>query len=228
VLLFLAVTGPQWAFTPWFAAVALLLLAGLGAYALGLLDPHHARKDGSKRGIRTTRREREGRVSASEAAAQEAWDAMLAEYRPLAIAPPVQHSANWGEPRTDLIDYESLPAFTPDLDGPPAGCPEPLPPLPQVTVTDNPPAGKHEKPRAYQFQSGERPYCGNCGTAGHWRGDPQCTGDIVVDDLIARRRDGTVALAIAGYVAEAGYRSHGGDTDAMLDSIIGGIEPVQS
>src|SRR6266704_1331351 len=105
VLLYLAVTGPQWAFTPWFAVPALTLLAGLGLHALGLFDSHHAAADGSTRGIRTTRRERKARISDSEAAAQKAWDEMLAEYRPLAIeaAPPVKHSATWGEPRTEVV-----------------------------------------------------------------------------------------------------------------------------
>jgi hypothetical protein len=107
VMLALAVTGPQWAFTPWFAVPALALLAGLGLYALGLFDAHHAAADGSTRGIRTTRRERKKRISASEAASQEAWDAMLAGYRPLAIeaAPAREHSATWGEPPTGVVDY---------------------------------------------------------------------------------------------------------------------------
>ncbi len=180
VLLALAVTGPQWAFTPWFAAVALLLLAGLGAYALGLLDPHHAAADGSKRGIRTTRREREGRVSDSEKAAQEAWDAMLADYRPLAIepAPAVEHSANW-ETRTDVIGSGRIPAFIPDVTPPPFPPgpvtpqvladrygPDAFGPGPVVTVTDDP-AGRHARPRVHAFEGIRIEECGSCGRQSH-------------------------------------------------------------
>ena len=96
---------------------------------------------------------------------------------------------------------------------------------PVVEVTDSPPRGRHELARAHPFTRGGEPYCGKCGKAGHWRGGQSCA-DAVVDELITRRRDDHVTEMITGHLADAGFRGHGGDTGAMLDSIIGGIEAV--
>jgi hypothetical protein len=151
------------------------------------------------------------------------------------------HSANWQpdatSPGTAIIDYddgfdhrlddqfarlrdstlESRPDLAAELNA--------LPPA--VVVTDDP-AGRHARPRVHPFAPDRelRPYCSKCGTGDHWRGEGNCP-DKSIDELITRRREDHVSAAIAGYVAEAGFRSHGGDTDAMLDSIIGGIEPVK-
>jgi len=78
----------------------------------------------------------------------------------------------------------------------------------------------------HAFTPGGDPYCGKCGKAGHWRGGQSCA-DAVVDELITRRRDDHVTAAITAHLADAGFRGHGGDTGAMLDSIIGGIPAVQ-
>src|SRR6266498_4501205 len=87
-------------------------------------------------------------------------------------------------------------------------------------------AGRHEAPRVHAFTPGGDPYCGLCGKAGHWRGERSCA-DAVVDELLARRRDDHVTAAITAHLADAGFRGHGGDTSAMLDSIIGGIPAVK-
>ncbi len=145
------------------------------------------------------------------------------------------HSATWAlrfaaEP-TGIIKFdgniteEQAEAFQASIDGwlrNDRGQPEP----PAVTVTDDPPAGRHEAPAAHPFTSGGEPYCGKCGKAGHWRGGQSCA-DAVVDELITRRRDDHVTAAITAHLEEAGFRGHGGNTDAMLDSIIGGIPAVQ-
>ncbi len=141
---------------------------------------------------------------------------------------PDVHSTYW-EPRPDhvttvYVNGEPTTQAIPDWewqvmnerDEPPA-----------VTVTDDPPAGRHEAPRVHAFTPGGDPYCGLCGKAGHWRGERSCA-DAVVDELLARRRDDHVTAAITAHLADAGFRGHGGDTSAMLDSIIGGIEAVQS
>ncbi len=95
-----------------------------------------------------------------------------------------------------------------------------------VTVTDDPPAGRHEASRAHPFTPGGDPYCGKCGKAGHWRGGQSCA-DAVVDELITRRRDDHVTAAIAGHLSAEGFRSHSITPDEILDSIIGKIKPVQ-
>jgi hypothetical protein len=155
--------------------------------------------------VRTTRRERRQRVSDSEAAALKAWDELLAEYRPLAIeaAPPVRHSATWGE-RTDVVDYGSLPAFTPDLA--PADGPQPLPAAPLVTVTDDPP-GRHEKPRAYLVHAPPEPYCSTCSSREHWT-DGHTGPDPLVTQMVADRAESRARHAIDDDLRAAGFKIH--------------------
>jgi len=80
-----------------------------------------------------------------------------------------------------------------------------------VVVTGDPP-GRHERPRAYQVTA--EPYCSRCGTRGHWRGGQGCE-DAVVGELLARRRDGHVAAAIAGHLEAAGLKVHASEDEAL-------------
>jgi hypothetical protein len=122
------------------------------------------------------------------------------------------HSANW-EPNTlgpvlDAKRAELAPVFTAN------GIPGYEPAV--VTVTDDP-GGRHAQPRVHAFRPGPEPYCGRCGTAGHWRGDESCA-DAVVDELLERRRETRARDAIAADLEAAGFRYHD-DTDDAVKSM---------
>jgi hypothetical protein len=85
------------------------------------------------------------------------------------------------------------------------------PPSAAVIVTGDPP-GRHERPRAYQVTA--EPYCSRCGTSGHWRSGQGCE-DAVVGELLARRRDGHVAAAVAGHLEAAGLKAYGSEEEAL-------------
>jgi hypothetical protein len=87
---------------------------------------------------------------------------------------------------------------------------------PAVTVTDDPP-GRHAQPRVHAFTPGDVPYCGNCGQAGHWRGEANCA-DRRVDEMLARRRDGRATERINASLAEGGFKIHD-DNDAAVESM---------
>jgi hypothetical protein len=227
VMLALAVTGPQWAFTPWFAAFALLLLAGLGAYALGLLDSHGGHHTAPRRTL--------------------AWDEP--EYTPLAIEPPLEnappweaqrvhalppHSPDWPmdatSPGTAIIDYagesqslgeevQSIIDFyglSPEeiavgaaaylRDEPPA-----------VVVTDDP-AGRHARPRVHAFTpAGAIARCQECqrqshATADHdaWQAKYDASPPPATPAQKADTSPGSERLPdyIAAYLEEAGFTPH--------------------
>jgi hypothetical protein len=255
VMLALAVTGPQWAFTPWTAA-AVLGTAAVIWYVLGAPRPRRPRLFDAhrKRGVRVTRRERKERISDSEerlSEAQEAWNEMLAGYRPLAIGPPVEHSVTWGEPRTDVIGYDAeherlkadfLAAVERDKKHPPRVLPMPVSPphvsgwipeehdpgcpcvpcterrTPVVTVTDNPPLGKHEKPRTYLVHRDPEPYCVRCGSGEHWTQD-HAGPDPLVTQMVADRAASRAQQAIDDDLRAAGLKVYDGGEDDALKSM---------
>jgi hypothetical protein len=136
------------------------------------------------------------------------------------------HSANWAprfEPHTEIIGYGDLgEEVQPIIDAHGLSAEEIAigaaaylrDEPPAVVVTDNPPKGRHEAPRAYPFLSGAEPYCSRCGKAGHWRGDEPCP-DKSIDELITRRRDGHVADAIAAHLTGAGFKVHDNNETAV-------------
>ncbi len=223
----------SWLAHPWRLAALIAAALVLAAIWHGTFTRH------SDRGVRAGRQERglalaEARAAAERAQREAAVVIAAIEARRPAIAAPVEHSATWGEPPTEIVAYDGPPLTSEELagikerflgdanwrpdvvrNGPAA-----------VMVTDDPPAGRHEAPRVHAFTPGGDPYCGKCGKAGHWRGGQSCA-DAVVDELITRRRDDHVTAAITAHLADAGFRGHGGDTGAMLDSIIGGIPAVK-
>src|SRR6266496_3740780 len=223
----------SWFAHPWRLAALIAAALVLAAIWHGTFTRH------SDRGVRASTAERKlARRAAKDSAERAQREAAVViaaiEARRPAIAAPVKHSATWGEPPAEIVAYDGPPLtgeelagikerflgdanWRPDVvrNGPAA-----------VMVTDDPPAGRHEAPRVHAFTPGGDPYCGKCGKAGHWRGGQSCA-DAVVDELITRRRDDHVTAAITAHLADAGFRGHGGDTGAMLDSIIGGIPAVQ-
>jgi len=204
----------SWFLTPWRFAALLALAAALTlirhAIRRGTFDPHEGAHAAPRRDLGWPELEQ----WAGPQLALSAAETLVSD----------GHSATWA-PRfqaqpTEVIDYD---AWNAAAEHAARYAPHPLPPA--VTVTDDPPAGRHEAPRVHPFTPGGDPYCGKCGKAGHWRGDEPCP-DRRVDELITRRRDGHVTAAITAHLEDAGFRAHGGDTAAMLDSIIGGIPAV--
>jgi hypothetical protein len=83
-----------------------------------------------------------------------------------------------------------------------------------VTVTDDPPAGRHEAPRVHPFRPGDEPYCGKCGTAGHWRGSESCA-DRRIDETLIRRREDRVTAAMNADLKAAGLKVYDSEDDAL-------------
>ncbi|SRR6266496_890687 len=216
----------SWFAHPWRLAALIAAALVLAAIWHGTFTRH------SDRGVRAGRQERglaraDAKASAARAQREAAVVIAAIEARRPAIAPPVKHSASWGEPPTETIKFdghlteeqaEDFRARWEAARHEPPVVPRDCPQRPAaVEVADDPPAGRHEAPRVHAFTPGGDPYCGKCGKAGHWRGGQSCA-DAVVDELITRRRDGHVAAAIADHLADAGFKIHESN-DAAVESM---------
>jgi hypothetical protein len=223
----------SWLAHPW--RLAALIAAGLVLAAIwhGTFTRH------SDRGIRNDRAERGLARAAAKADAARAQReaavviAAIEARRPLALAAPA-HSATWGEPRTEIIDYAGPPLsdaeaaeieerFLGDIaNWKPSGFLN-TGPVPAVVVTDDP-AGRHARPRVHPFPPGQplRPYCAAAGCTArgeHWTEEHPKPGPVAESLMEERER----AARLPQYAIDAlGHHT----VDAALDSICGHAFPA--